>query len=207
MSEWPTAESTVLELRTYIRDLVEYAATQDRADGIDLDAEGDADVLDHLGILSLDLARLEAQRLIRAARAVLARVEAAMLADVSEHGAVRLGDEGFYAGVESTRRLNDPSALVDWLYQTGGLAAVKAAVGVSERNIRVTAIRGIAAEHGFDPQTVMDSLFVESKGGRVLKSVPVSKAKWAADLRHSERRDRRREAADEVTRIGLTVDD
>ena len=188
MIERPAEEQTLSELRAYIHDLIGFAIGQDRRDGIDLDSEGDADVLDHLGILSLDLARLEAQRVIRAAKAVLGRVEQAILQDVSEHGAVRLGDEGFYVGAESTRKLNDPAAFVDWLYATGGLAAVKAAVGVSERNVRVTAVRGIAGDNGYDPQTVIDSLFTETRGGKVLKRVPVSKAKWVQGLVHGGRR-------------------
>jgi len=188
MIERPTEEQTLSELRAYIHDLIGFAVIQDRHDGIDLDSEGDADVLDHLGILSLDLARLEAQRVVRAAKAVLARVETAILADVAEHGAVRLGDEGFYVGVESTRSVNDPAALVDWLYSTAGLAGVKAAVGVSARNIRVTAVRGIAVDAGYDPQTVMDTLFTETRGGKVLKQMPVKKAKWVQALDHGERR-------------------
>ena len=170
-----------------IRSLVLFAADQDRHTGlIDLDAEGDADWLDSLDILELDAVRLEAQRMIRAARAVLTRVEVSLLADVIELGSVRLGKEGFYAGKETDRHLTDPDGLLEWLYRTGGIAAVKAAVPVNDE-VRIGAIRGIAGDNGQDAKAVEDTFFHTTYGNVVLKKTKPG-TKWVEGLRHGERR-------------------
>ncbi|MFH2072758.1 MAG: hypothetical protein ABIJ75_07915 [Actinomycetota bacterium] len=75
-----------------IRNTVAAVATFDRHYGLDLwdwsedDFPGSDDPYDLDGML------LEVQRVIRAARFVEARIKEALLEDVAEHGAIRVGD-------------------------------------------------------------------------------------------------------------------
>jgi len=185
---WIEKVSAIAETRS----LILYGEQQLREHGrLDFESEGDADWLKDLHVLDLDEVRLCLDRVKASVRELERLWEQAMLRDIQANGAVVLGETGYYAGTETQSKLVNPQGLVDWLFETGGLPAVKAVVGVSERNVRTTALAGVAVDNGFDPQTVRDSFFVSTArgdGGKVLKKVPASKAKWVAERKHGERR-------------------
>lgn len=173
---------------TALRGLVLHAANQDRAGAdMDLDTEGDAAWLDQLTGLELGDMLAEAERLVRAARFVKARVDEALLRNVEMDGRIRLGDYGYYAGTKTVRRLRDPDGLLDFLHDQGGREAVRKAVRLSESNVRISVVRGIAAENGVDPKAVEDSFFETTYGEKELKKVPAGQAKWVEDLSEGER--------------------
>ena len=124
----------------------------------------------------------EVERIIRAARVVKGRVEEYLADDIVANGAIRLGNDGYYVGSATTRRVIDPAGLLAFL---GTPDRINKAVRVNESNVRIGVVRGFAEELGVD---VIDSFFEEETEDKKLRKVPESRAKWVANLEHGSRR-------------------
>jgi hypothetical protein len=146
--------------------------------------EDDEAFLDDLSGVELGDCLAEAERIIRAARAVKAHIEDYLEADISENGAIRLGDSGYYVGPATTRRVIDPVGLLHFLYDHGGLTAIEKAVNVNS-GARIGVIRGFG---GDSSDAVVDSFFEETTEETKLRKVPAVKSKWVENLEHGERR-------------------
>ena len=126
----------------------------------------------------------ECDRWVQAARDVKAALETDLLANVEEHGAIRLGDTGYYDGHSRTTKLIDPEGLVAWLGDDYRHA-------VNPTNIRISSVRAIAELREMDPAVVVGTFYEVTEAADAdpeLKSVPSTKAKWVAKLEHSQRR-------------------
>jgi hypothetical protein len=126
--------------------------------------------------------------------------------DIKVHGAIRLGDAGYYSGIKTTRKLIDPEGLIGWLGED-------AAEAFNPNTAKITAVRAIADRRyreiyevgwGEDPEAldnwiaarvgaVEDSFYErvtddEGEPVEVLKSAPASRTKWVQALGQGERR-------------------
>lgn len=173
-----------------IRRLVLHAAAQDRASGlIDLETEGDAAWIGDLGIGELDLARLELNRLVRAAKAVKVLVDQAIIADIEEHGPIRLGDDLLRVAPKRTVRVLDQRRLIGWLHEMGGLQAVSAAIRVDGAAVRLTVLRVLADEQGISRDAIEDTFLTVDHDEQRVEILPISRApQWAQRLGEGERR-------------------
>ena len=170
-----------------VRDLITWWANFERSTGTAPEwqhLEDDEAFLDELSGVELGDCLAEAERIIRAARAVKSHIEDYLTEDVAERGAIRLGDVGYYVGTTSTRSLIDPEGFLNWL---GTPHRIGKAVRVNASNIRITVVRGFAADDGVS-DGVIDSFFEETTDETRLRKVPALKAKWVENLEHGERR-------------------
>lgn len=146
----------------------------------------------------------EAERAVRAARAVKARLEALMLADVQTRGPVRFGDDVYYPGRDATWRWADPdtspAGLLRFIAQQEPADAtredVAAAIGrvvrVDPRAVRITGLRALADRAGIPAEAAVDT-FLSREGEdtptlshhrTTLTTCPA----WAKALGHGQRR-------------------
>lgn len=110
------------------------------------------------GIDDLWIMESAAQGLIAAGQEILAEIRKRMAADVSEFGAIRLGETLYRVGQKWERKVIDgqDKMLLDWLGKD-----LKTAVPAS--SVRITAVRAIAEKRGLKPEAVEDTFyFIES---------------------------------------------
>jgi hypothetical protein len=165
----------------------------------------------------------EADRAIRAARALKAHLEGLMLDDVTANGPIRLGDDVYYQGWNSTRKWMTPESsagLLTWLAEDCATPQDLARlVGQCFRldpgNLRITALRGIAGARatrdGWDPaeagQTLEDTFTVRDDvagGGPILtrhRTTLTSAPAWAKALEHGQRRPPRKGQKEDTTNV------
>ena len=141
-------------------------------------------VLAESDIHELDLARLEAERLARAARQARELIETWIARDIQANGPIRLGDDGWYVGPASETTVSDPEGLAAWVLNNGGPKMIAKAFRLEPR-LRV--IQGLAAEYGME-QTVMDTFFTKTTD--LEPKLRKSRAKWVEKLAHGQRRPR-----------------
>lgn len=183
-----------------IRKLVDFAARMDREMEEAVLMEGDDEWLAALDGPQLGDALSEAERMIRAGRTIKKIVESHLEMDIREHGAIRLGDDGYYVGSTTKRELIDADGFLNWL---GTPARISKAVRVNTSNIRIGVVKGYAREAAQPGETVLDldddqiavaqqavidTFFEETVEEEQLKKVPESRAKWVAALQSGERR-------------------
>ena len=144
-----------------------------------------AALLSEADVLELDLARLEAERVARAARQVRELIETWIARDIQANGPIRLGDDGWYVGPETDTALTDPEGLANWVRVVGGEDMIAKAFRLEPR-LRV--IQGLAKDHGMDPETVMDTFFTRTTDRE--PKLRKSRAKWVEGLEHGQRRPR-----------------
>lgn len=171
--------------RSLVADLVALYADADRyGTEVDLDADTTAAmVLAEADILELDLMRLEAERVARAARKVRELVETWIARDIHTNGPVRLGDDGWYVGPETDTELIDPEGLASWVRSVGGERMIAKAFRLEPR-LRV--IQGMAADHGYDPDVVMGQFFTRRTDPE--PKLRKSRARWVEGLEHGQRK-------------------
>jgi hypothetical protein len=152
----------------------------------------------------------EADRAIRAARQVKARLEALMLADVQQHGAVRFGADVYYQGRDAAWRWADkdtsPLSLLGWLAsgaydRAEVLTRIHQTIRLDPAAVRITALRGEAhrrASRDGDPHpdlaadAAVDTFLVrEGEDTPILAHHLATLDKcpaWARSLGHGQRR-------------------
>lgn len=152
----------------------------------------------------------EAKRYKRAADRLRSHLEGLMLADVIEHGAIRLGEQSFRAGKSGSWRIlpDMRGALFEWLGDE--LAEVLSADPILISKVRALAALRVtgdpaylasvvdldskAAKRALDErvQAVVDTFYrwepTREGSDLDLKVEPVSRNRWAEDLEHGERR-------------------
>ena len=171
-----------------IRELVEFAARMDRSMEEAVLMEGDDEWLASLDGPQLGDALSEAERMIRAGRTIKKIVEAHLEMDIREHGAIRLGDSGYYVGSATKRKVIDSAGLLNFLHSLGGVNAIDKAVRVDASNVRISNVRAVAESVHEDAGAVIDSFFEETVEEEILRKVPESRSKWVQGLESGERR-------------------
>jgi len=171
-----------------IRRLVGFAARMDREMEEAVLVEGDDEWLATLTGPQLGDALSEAERMIRAARTIKKIVEAHLEMDIRANGALRLGDQGYYLGSTTKRKVIDSFGLLDFLHSLGGVQAIDKAIRVDASNVRISNVKAVAESVHEDAGAVIDSFFEETVEGEQLKKVPESRAKWVQNLKSGERR-------------------
>jgi len=159
--------------------------------GLPVDPETIDLPLNHWDINQLHAALTVTDTWKTAATAVGALIEQAIVADVQKHGTIRVGDE-ILATKQPDRRLLPDVDVIGWL---GDLDAVRAAVNITARNLRITALRNLATERGLDPSVIDDTFYerpTDVEGEPILKlsRLPVGgryTPKWLSRLAESER--------------------
>ena len=152
----------------------------------------------------------EAERIVRAAKAMRDHLEGLLLKDVQANGAIRLGDDVYYPGRDAQWRWADPETsprgLLSWLTLDAAdipdaLDRILDAIRVDPRSVRVTALRGEAgrrAAQAGEPfpvlaaEAAVDTFLVKegedtpilSHHRTTLSSCP----RWALALEHGQRR-------------------
>ena len=172
----------------HLHDLINWVAKYDRHTGAMPEwqhLEDDEAFLDELSGVELGECLAEAERMIRAARAVKTHVEEYLADDIAEHGAIRLGDSGYYIGSSTERKLINAEGLLDWL---GDPDTIGKAVRVNTSNIRISFVKGYAEEEGIGWEAARDTFFEETTDEKKLRKVPAMKSKWVEKLEHGERR-------------------
>ncbi|KKN73763.1 hypothetical protein LCGC14_0397110 [marine sediment metagenome] len=170
-----------------VRDLIMWWTHFERSTGTAPEwqhLEDDEAFLDTLTGVELGDCLAEAERIIRAGRAVKSHIEDYLAADITENGAIRLGADGYYIGPATTRRVIDPLGLLHFLYNYGDLYAIEKAININS-GARIGVIRGYGGESS---DAVVDSFFEETKQETKLRKVPAMKSKWVKNLEHGERR-------------------
>jgi len=108
--------------------------------------------------------------------------------DIREHGAIRLGDSGYYVGSATKRKVIDSAGLLHFLHSLGGVNAIDKAVRVDASNVRISNVRAVAESVHEDAGAVIDSFFEETVEEEILRKVPESRSKWVQGLSSGERR-------------------
>ncbi len=204
------SDSLTADTRRMIRDLLAAVAGMvdtdpDRARGYaaetvagwrDEHAVGGVDPVDVLW-----LAEGEVDRLRRAVGILRTVVDELLLVDVTERGDVRLGDVAYRSGSARQRRIVDRDLLVEWV----GADNLADVFRLDDSNLRVGALEALARrralnEAGGDEDTatgyaeaVLDTFLgwndpAPGTPARRLDRVPVSRARWAGELAHGQRR-------------------
>ena len=185
--DYSTGEG-VPDVAATIRRLVEFAARMDRELEDAVLMEGDDEWLASLDGPQLGDALSEAERMIRAGRTIKKIVEAHLEMDIREHGAIRLGDSGYYVGSATKRKVIDSAGLLNFLHSLGGVNAIDKAVRVDASNVRISNVRAVAESVHEDAGAVIDSFFEETVEEEILRKVPESRSKWVQGLESGERR-------------------
>ena len=168
-----------------VHELIHWCADWDRLNGGTPEwqhLEDDEAWLEDCNAVELGDALAETERIIRAARAVKSHIEDYLTEDIATNGAIRLGNDGYYVGSATKRRVIDPAGLLTWL---GTPDRISKAVRIDSSNVRIGVIRGFA---GDQEDAVIDSFFEETTEDTTLRKVPESKAKWVQGLEHGGRR-------------------
>jgi len=180
-----------MSLRDRVRDEIIGAADYDFDEGELRDRSFFGFLLSELTVSEVYDAILEAERLIRVARMFVASAEGIIIDDVVEFGPIRLGQEVMVPKREKEKRLTDPDGLLEWL---GDIAAVRAAVNITERNVRVTTLRTMSVERGgseFAPENTFFSVTEATDAPWKLDRLPVAgknTPQWAQALGEGDRR-------------------
>ena len=129
------------------------AAAVERRQGEWPDEPESAPVFAEFDIYELDEAMLEAKRLAQAARWLERWLEGLAVADLQEHGTIRIGDQVLVARPNRKRVLINADGLADYLG-----ADWKPAVRLGD-NVRITAVRALAQQRGDDPAAIEDTFY------------------------------------------------
>lgn len=204
MSEWNVAVATRGMVRDLLAALMAMGGEEEHVRGfaaetvaswVDEHAVGGVDPIDVLWV-----AEGEVDRLRRAVAVLRAVVDDLILADVTERGDVRLGDVAYRSGSARQRRIVDRDLLVEWV----GADNLADVFRLDDSNLRVTALEALARrralnEHpGDDGEAdfvgaVLDTFLgwndpAPGTPARKLERIPVSRARWAGELAHGQRR-------------------
>ena len=127
---------------------------------------------------------LVTERWGRAAAAWKTALSAMLAAFIEAAGAKRMGAEILTTRSSGARRLVDPQGFLEWC---GDWETMRAVFNLDSA-ARITVVRQVALERGFDPRTVEETFFEAAHGERVLSRLPVDGARtpaWAKNLRES----------------------
>lgn len=157
-----------------------------------------ADGVDPIDVLWV--AEGEVDRLRRTVAVLRAVVDDLILADVTERGDVRLGDVGYRSASARQRRIVNRDLLVGWV----GADHLADVFRLDDSNLRITALEALARSRALDEHpgdedveefvsTVLDTFLAwndpePGKPARKLERIPMSRARWAAELTHGQRR-------------------
>lgn len=130
-------------------------------------------------------------------------IEALLIANTREHGAIRLGDNVYRATVDRRRKLHNREAATAWAVDAGGADALLDIWRHDDGNVRWTALEAWIERYAasiVEPASDTDltdtiNLLADTlyrwedgpRGGYQLSAAPVSKAKWSQQLEHGDR--------------------